>query len=149
MLTDKIRLSGESTEPEDLFSSSLSVIFPDDITNQHGDASSSPTYISPLFGPLPLSLADPSADSQKLFSHFLWNAGLQIAEFIEDDPQAWGVAGHDVLELGAGTGLSGIVAALMGARRVCQSPSSLSGDQECICTTYYEHKTDADSRRSS
>jgi hypothetical protein len=35
MLTDKIRLSGpESDEPEDILSSSLGVIFPDDITNR-------------------------------------------------------------------------------------------------------------------
>jgi nicotinamide N-methyltransferase len=34
MLTDKIRLSGpESNDPEDVLSSPLAVIFPDDITN--------------------------------------------------------------------------------------------------------------------
>jgi hypothetical protein len=60
MLTDKIRLSGpESNDPEDILSSSLGVIFPDDITNQHGDASNSVIYLSPAFGPITLTLADP------------------------------------------------------------------------------------------
>jgi nicotinamide N-methyltransferase len=123
MLTDKIRLSGpESNEPEDILSSSLGVIFPDDITNQHGDSENSVIYLSPLFGPLTLTLADPQGkDSRKLFSHFLWNAGLQLAEFIEEDELLWGVKGERVLELGAGTGLAGIVAGLKGAREVVVS----------------------------
>jgi EEF1A N-terminal glycine/lysine methyltransferase len=123
MLTDKIRLSGpESNDPEDILSSSLGVIFPDDITNQHGDASNSVIYLSPAFGPITLTLADPQGeDSRKLFSHFLWNAGLQLAEFIEEgDVQGrdWSVEGDTVLELGAGTGLAGLVAGLKGAREV-------------------------------
>lgn len=123
MLTDKIRLSGpESNNPEDILSSSLGVIFPDDITNQHGDRDNSVIYLSPSFGPITLTLADPQGeDSRKLFSHFLWNAGLQLAEFIEEgDVQGrdWSVDGERVLELGAGTGLAGIVAGLKGAREV-------------------------------
>lgn len=123
MLTDKIRLSGpESNDPEDILSSSLGVIFPDDITNQHGDRDNSVIYLSPAFGPITLTLADPQGeDSRKLFSHFLWNAGLQLAEFIEEgDAQRrdWSVGGERVLELGAGTGLAGIVAGLSGAREV-------------------------------
>jgi EEF1A N-terminal glycine/lysine methyltransferase len=123
MLTDKIRLSGpESNDPEDILSSSLAVIFPDDITNQHGDRDNGVIYLSPSFGPLHLALADPQGeDSRKLFSHFLWNAGVQLAEFIEEgDAQRrdWGVEGVNVLELGAGTGLAGIVAGLKGAREV-------------------------------
>jgi predicted nicotinamide N-methyase len=126
MLTDKIRLSGpESNGPEDILSSSLGVIFPDDITNQHGDKENSVIYLSPSFGPLTLTLADPQGeDSRKLFSHFLWNAGLQLAEFIEEgDVQGrdWSVQGERVLELGAGTGLAGIVAGLKGAREVVVS----------------------------
>jgi len=123
MLTDKIRLSGpESNDPEDILSSSLGVIFPDDITNQHGDRDNSVIYLSPSFGPLTLALADPQGeDSRKLFSHFLWNAGLQLAEFIEEgdvQERDWGVQGERVLELGAGTGLVGIVAVLKGAKEV-------------------------------
>lgn len=120
MLTDKIRLSGpDSNDPEDILSSSLGVIFPDDITNQHGDRENSVIYLSTTFGPLHLSLADPQGGEHRtLFSHFLWNAGLQLAEFIEDDEARWGVKGERVLELGAGTGLAGLVAGLVGAREV-------------------------------
>jgi len=123
MLTDKIRLSGPETDsPEDILSSSLGVIFPDDITNQHGSLETAVIYLSPRFGPLTLSLADPQGeDSRRLFSHFLWNASLQLAEFMEEDEGDWCVRGERVLELGAGTGLAGIVAALMGARDVVVS----------------------------
>lgn len=126
MLTDKIRHSGpETNEPEDYLSSSLGVIFPDDITNQHGDRESSVIYLSPSHGSLELTLADPEGeDSRKLFSHFLWNAGVQLAEFIEEGDglgRNWSVKGERVLELGAGTGLAGIVAGLEGAREVVVS----------------------------
>ena len=60
-------------------------------------------------------------DNRRLFSHFLWNAGLQLAEFIEEFPAQWVVQGQRVLELGAGTGLAGIVASLMGAQSVVVS----------------------------
>lgn len=130
MLTDKIRLSGpETNEPEDYLSSSLAVIFPDDITNQHGDRDSSVIYLSPSHGSVELTLADPKGDdSRKLFSHFLWNAGVQLAEFIEEGrvwqdengehTEEWSVKGESVLELGAGTGLAGLVAGLEGAEKV-------------------------------
>ncbi len=130
MLTDKIRLSGpETSEPEDYLSSSLAVIFPDDITNQHGDQDSSVIYLSPSHGSLELTLADPKGEaSRKLFSHFLWNAGVQLAEFIEEgrvwqdengkQREEWSVKGESVLELGAGTGLAGLVAGLEGAYKV-------------------------------
>ncbi|KFZ06388.1 hypothetical protein V501_07459 [Pseudogymnoascus sp. VKM F-4519 (FW-2642)] len=119
MLTDKIRLSGpETTDPEDYLGQSLGVIFPDDITNQHGDLDHAVIYQSPRFGDIKLELADPQgADNRKLFSHFLWNAGIQLAEFIEEEGD-WDVRGKKVLELGAGTGLSGIVAARAGAESV-------------------------------
>ena len=147
MLTDKIRLlttdPSIEQEPEDILSSSLAVIFPDDITNQHGDAGSSVIYLSPSYGEIVLSLADPQGeDSRGLFSHFLWNAGLLLGELIEEfegetvhaqvEDEAgedkvlgsgipWDVQGQRVLELGAGTGLAGMVSALKGANEVVMS----------------------------
>lgn len=44
----------------------------------------------------------------------LWPAGIALAHEVAADPGAW--AGRRVLELGAGTGLPGIVAASLGAR---------------------------------
>lgn len=124
MLTDRIYLTGqESQDPEDIFGESLGVIFPDDITNQHGDAASSVIYKSDKFGDITLQLADPKGeDSRRLFSHFLWNAGLQLAEFIEGGVDElgrdWTVRNQKILELGAGTGLAGIISALSGAEVV-------------------------------
>lgn len=121
MLTDKIRLGGpDATDPEDYLGESLGVIFPDDITNQHGDTEHPVVYLSDRFGEVELQLADPQGDdNRKLFSHFLWNSGLQIAQYIEDhDVRDWDVEGMKVLELGAGTGLSGIIASKSGAHEV-------------------------------
>ncbi|RDL40538.1 putative NNT1 putative nicotinamide N-methyltransferase [Venustampulla echinocandica] len=121
MLTDKIHVpqTGDSPTPEDILSSSLGVIFPDDITNQHGDHLTPINYASPAFGPLTLTLADPQGgEHRRLFSHFLWNSSVLLAELMEEgNADEWGLRGEDVLEVGAGTGLSGIMACLMGATR--------------------------------
>ncbi|KAI1001946.1 hypothetical protein K3495_g6253 [Podosphaera aphanis] len=116
MLTDKIQLTGvTSNEPEDILSSALAVIFPDDITNQHGDSSCSVIYKSGRHGEILLTLANPKSEDTKLFSHFVWNAAVQLAVLIEEGDDEWQVQGLRVLELGAGTGLAGIVAGLTGA----------------------------------
>lgn len=133
-LTRRISLRGEdASSPEDYLSTALGVIFPDDITNQHGDAEHGLIYASPhLPKPLLIDLADPTAeDDRKLFSHYLWNASLLLAEFIEADtlgvdlesPRAgeglsFNVKDLDTLELGAGTALPSIMAGLLGANRV-------------------------------
>ncbi|KAI0169475.1 hypothetical protein GGR52DRAFT_468451 [Hypoxylon sp. FL1284] len=142
-LTSRISLQGPAaSDPEDLLSSSLGVIFPDDVTNQHGDAEHSLLYASPhLPRPLRIALADPVADAdRRLFSHYLWNASLLLAELVEaatlrlppeevggsaDEGKKYGapaarfdVAGLATLELGAGTALPSVMAALLGARRV-------------------------------
>ncbi|TVY30026.1 Protein N-terminal and lysine N-methyltransferase [Lachnellula hyalina] len=122
MLTDKIHFPNPSTEPEDILSSSLGVIFPDDITNQHGDSLTPIIYLSPVHGAIHLTLADPQGeDNRRLFSHFLWNAAVLLAEYMEEGGEEWGVAGTSVLEVGAGTGLGGLVACLRGARRTVVS----------------------------
>ncbi|EHK98031.1 putative nicotinamide N-methyltransferase [Glarea lozoyensis 74030] len=56
--------------------------------------------------------------SRTLFSHFLWNASVLLAEYLEEGPfPLFETRDCSVLELGAGTGLSGMIAALRGARR--------------------------------
>ncbi|KAF4982020.1 hypothetical protein FZEAL_2270 [Fusarium zealandicum] len=134
-LTSRISLKGDEPDtPEDYLSSALGVIFPDDITNQHGDAEHSLAYASPhLPKPLLIDLADPvKEDDRKLFSHYLWNASLLLAEFIEadslgvplekareaQDSISFDVKGLDTLELGAGTALPSIMGGLLGANRV-------------------------------
>ncbi|KAI1496742.1 hypothetical protein F5X99DRAFT_413773 [Biscogniauxia marginata] len=154
-LTSRIALRGPGTdddEPEDFLNSSLGVIFPDDVTNQHGDANHSLVYTSPhLRGPLHIALAEPEGESdRRLFSHYLWNSSLLLAEFVEAgtlglpldgggggngggsskgvggngaDANPWDVSTFTIrskscLELGAGTALPSIMAALLGARSV-------------------------------
>ncbi|OTB05252.1 hypothetical protein M426DRAFT_57193 [Hypoxylon sp. CI-4A] len=136
-LTSRITLQGPpSTDPEDFLSSALGVIFPDDVTNQHGDAEHALLYTSPhLPRPLHIALADPRQEAdRKLFSHYLWNASLLLAELVEagtledlhlpqeyeeeEAQQTFDVAGLRTLELGAGTALPSILAALLGAAEV-------------------------------
>ena len=142
-LVSRIALQGDTRdEPEDFFASSLSVIFPDDVTNQHGDANHALIYTSPyLSQPILLELDDPTdAEERYLFSHYLWNAGLLLAELIEQDtlglpafPTKNGsscgnggngekgpfhVEGLSVAEVGAGTALPSIMAALLGAEKL-------------------------------
>ncbi|KAK4088314.1 hypothetical protein Purlil1_7193 [Purpureocillium lilacinum] len=142
-LTSRISLKGsEPSGPEDYLSTSLGVIFPDDVTNQHGDAEHSLVYASPhLPQPLLLDLADPEGETdRRLFSHYLWNASLLLAELVERDtlgvPDAdqgdggdeagvglgegvsFDVRGKAIVELGAGTALPSMMAGLLGAERV-------------------------------
>ncbi|KAL7942972.1 hypothetical protein V8C42DRAFT_330937 [Trichoderma barbatum] len=135
-LTSRISLKGDEPDgPEDYLSTSLGVIFPDDITNQHGDAEHSLIYASPkLPKPLLIELADPEGETdRRLFSHYLWNASLLLAELIERDSMehpeeevdrglggaiSFDTRGLDTLELGAGTALPSMMAGLLGAGSV-------------------------------
>lgn len=104
--------------PEDIFAFAPGLIFTDDIVNLHGTPDALIVYKSARFGNIKLRTADPSIERERvLFSHFLWNAGLKLAELISNDP-GWSVAGETVVELGAGVGLAGIVATLAGAQHV-------------------------------
>lgn len=74
----------EQEEIEDVFSDSLSLLFPDEIRNQHGLPGSRIIYRSPRHGDIDLLLADPTAqDDRLLFAHYLWNAALVLADLIE------------------------------------------------------------------
>ncbi|KAI1391320.1 uncharacterized protein F4822DRAFT_396356 [Hypoxylon trugodes] len=134
-LTSRIALHGPPTsDPEDFFGSALGVIFPDDVTNQHGDADHSLLYTSPhLPRPLHIALADPHRENdRKLFSHYLWNASLLLAEFVEAGtlripldlglgrlgPSDFDATGLTCLEVGAGTALPSLMSALLGAKDV-------------------------------
>ncbi|KAL2118169.1 hypothetical protein VTJ04DRAFT_7829 [Mycothermus thermophilus] len=153
-LVSRLTLIGSpADDPEDYLASSLGVIFPDDVTCQHGDKEHGLRYTSPhLPRPLDLALADVNAEKDRyLFSHYLWNAALLLAELVEagtlgldvkyasagdegdgDGRLLWDerfapkggpkelfdVTGLSTIELGAGTALPSIMAALLGAKRV-------------------------------
>lgn len=92
-------------EVEDVFFSALNVISPDDVSVMHGDPGSSVVYKSQRYGDLELRLAEPQTeDERKLFGHYLWNAGVLLAEYIGgmDAEKNCAVKNERVLELGAG-----------------------------------------------
>lgn len=110
-------------ESEDIFSSALSSLFTDDTQNSHGTPGASVYYNSPRFGNITLRIpAHPDAEEgRNLFAHYLWNAGVIVADAIETashdddgptqegqiriewDTRYWDVRGRRILELGAGT----------------------------------------------
>lgn len=106
MLTDRIRIEhpDHPSEPEDIFADAAS-FFPDETRNSHGDPSSTVVYASSRHGDIRLSVADPGKEEYRtLFAHYLWNAAIYCADWIERDvgDGERGVRGEAVLELGAG-----------------------------------------------
>lgn len=120
-LTYRIQVpSPTNLEPEDIFESSFATIFIDDIQNTHGRSGGVLFYQSPRFGHIKIHLPQhPSHDdAQRLFAHFLWNAGVLLADNIEEASnhnerlleysssnakyEYWDVRSERVLELGAG-----------------------------------------------
>ncbi|KAK3684465.1 hypothetical protein LTR37_020242 [Vermiconidia calcicola] len=94
----------DANEPEDIFASAPGLIFTDDTRDQHGDPGSTIVYRSARFGNIELKTADPMGENERqLFGHYLWNAGIKMAELISDEEDVtWSVKGRRVLELGAG-----------------------------------------------
>ena len=104
---------------EDILSDAAEILYPDRYRNIHGDPGSEIIYASDHFGDIWLkTAASNDGDDYFLFAHYLWNAGLQLAELISDGsparedavlessmperPVNWSVKGEKVLELGAG-----------------------------------------------
>ncbi|KAH0391065.1 hypothetical protein KCU89_g14916, partial [Aureobasidium melanogenum] len=116
----------EEDSPEDIFASAPGFLFTDDLRNQHGDPGSIIIYKSQRFSDISLTTADPNGEEERtLFSHYLWNAGILLAERVsgqrllnDEEEKQWSVQGHNVLELGAGVGLVGIASTLAGASDV-------------------------------
>lgn len=110
-------------ETEDIFSSALSLTFTDDTQNSHGTPGQSVSYASPKYGEIKLGIPQyPGVEEgRKLFAHYLWNAGVVVADAVEKasndttseeilgdrkvtwDQSFWDVRNTNVLELGAGT----------------------------------------------
>lgn len=104
-LTDLVHVipPDRDEEPEDIFASAPGLIFTDDLRVLHGDPDSLVVYKSRRFGPIELRTADPvSENERRLFSHYVWNASLKLAELISADGDEWSVRDETVLELGAG-----------------------------------------------
>jgi EEF1A N-terminal glycine/lysine methyltransferase len=125
MLADLIRVipdCQDDQDPEDIFSSSLSTLFPDDIQVQHGDSRSKVVYKS-VCGELEFRCADVNGEEDRTkFAHYLWNSGILMGELIggrpvqprrdadcngswwlsEREESLWAMKGERVLELGAG-----------------------------------------------
>jgi EEF1A N-terminal glycine/lysine methyltransferase len=122
MLTSRIHVPPPpDPKPEDIFQSSLTALFKDDTQNSHGNPGDRLFYRSPLYGDITIHLPEhPYLDSnRRLFAHYLWNAGVLVADtierasnrgdrVIETESEAlnsdyWNVKGERVLELGAGS----------------------------------------------
>ncbi|GAA5901319.1 hypothetical protein JCM6882_007746 [Rhodosporidiobolus microsporus] len=109
----------EEDDALDLFADALSTIFDEHMPAQ-GDPGRIFTYSPPSStGLSPLTCRIPPQQVNSLFAHHVWSAGLRMADVLAEGKVK--VEGEDVLELGAGAGIPGLMAARMGARRVVLS----------------------------
>jgi hypothetical protein len=126
--------------PEDLFGVFLPHLFPDDAPSFHGDPGQYLLYSSPRYGELEIMIPsypgqtgkkseevaiglekkegrNQAKEGRQLFAHFLWSAGMVVAEGVENADckatendsaaqkearEIWSVYGETVIELGAG-----------------------------------------------
>ena len=86
MLPNLLRLIPDtpaSPDPEDIFSSSLNTLFPDDLQVQHGDSETRILYRSAVHGDLEFRCADVSGEEDRTkFAHYLWNSGVLMGEIV-------------------------------------------------------------------
>ena len=122
-LTDRIRVAydypEDALDPGEIFHDAIGTIFDDDVKDQHGDPDSTILYDSEKYGTLKLKVADPEGTADwRLFSHYLWNAGLKMAVLVGQEDKRfkvggdqgrensngwqWRIQGEKVLELGSG-----------------------------------------------
>ncbi|GAA5844050.1 hypothetical protein JCM11251_003010 [Rhodosporidiobolus azoricus] len=100
----------------DVFEDALSSIFEEHMPAK-GDPGCTFTYTPPFSTGLPpLSCRIPPQRVNSLFAHHVWSSGLRIADTLAE--RSLIVEGEDVVELGAGAGIVGLMAARMGAKRV-------------------------------
>ena len=108
MLSNRLRPPPASSyEAEDIFSDSLSRLFPGDLPDHHGSPGSYLTYHSPVVGEFKLCLSDYNGEGErKLFAFHIWNASLMLSDLIEsNDNGLFYVGKQRLLELGAGKSL--------------------------------------------
>ena len=93
----------------DIFASSLATLFPDDVQSSHGVPGSHVVYRSPRFGDVTLHIpAHPAVEEgRKLFAHYLWNAGVLMAEGVEWASWDGGEGGGEDEERGGDLGEDG------------------------------------------
>ncbi|BGP00197.1 hypothetical protein RTG_01970 [Rhodotorula toruloides ATCC 204091] len=112
-----------SPSPDDaleFFADSLESLY-DHHMPAKGDPLALFTYSPPSSSsrPEPLTVRLPPQQVNELFAHFVWNASLRMADALAEGRLR--VEGEQVIELGAGAGIPGLVAARMGASRVVLS----------------------------
>lgn len=112
----------ETEEEADIFASSLLSLF-DHFVPSFGGPLQLYHYVSPASISAPevkLSVRIPPHQQTTIFAHYQWMSGIRMADKIAAGEVE--VQGKVVLELGAGTGLPGLLAVRQGAARVSSSP---------------------------
>lgn len=98
----------------DIFEEGLENLF-GEVMPAKGDPLQLYTY-TPTTGAPSLTCRVPPQRQNSNFAHFVWNASLRMADALTEGRLR--VEGEDVLEMGAGAGIPGLMAARMGAKNV-------------------------------